>query len=46
MLQILKSENGTLRELDPASFEKGSWINLMDPSSDDLPGKEARGPAA
>jgi len=36
MLQILKSENGTLRELDPASFEKGSWINLMDPSSDEL----------
>lgn len=36
MLQIVKSENNTLRELDPASFEKGCWINLMDPSSEEL----------
>ena len=36
MLQILKSEKDTLRELDPASFEKDAWINLMDPSSEEL----------
>ena len=36
MLQILKSENEILRELSPNPFEKGAWINLMDPSSDEL----------
>ncbi len=36
MLQILKSENEILRELAPNTFEKGAWINLMDPSSDEL----------
>jgi magnesium transporter len=36
MLQILKSENDLLRDLDPGNFEKGAWINLMDPSSEEL----------
>jgi len=36
MLQILKSENEILRELSPNTYEKGAWINLMDPSSDEL----------
>lgn len=36
MLQILKSENDLLRELNAETFEKGAWINLMDPSSEEL----------
>lgn len=36
MLQILKSENDLLRELNAESYEKGAWINLMDPSSEEL----------
>ncbi len=36
MLQILKSENDLVRELSVESFEQGSWINLTDPSSEEL----------
>lgn len=36
MLQIFKTENDKLRELEIDSSEKGSWINLIKPSADEI----------
>ena len=36
MLQIFKTETDELRELEINSTEKGSWINLIKPSADEI----------
>ncbi|OGI00417.1 MAG: magnesium transporter [Candidatus Melainabacteria bacterium GWF2_32_7] len=36
MLSVCKSDNNTLQKLPDDSIEKGSWINLIKPSGDEL----------